>query len=56
MNIFCSCLRGLYVRQEHECQESLLEDVLKGFTDLKLVVQRTVMGSLWLKIKKNVVG
>ncbi len=51
------------VRQEHECQNSLLEDVflavdeptgvLKAFTDLKLVVQRTVIHSLRLKIKKN---
>lgn len=51
------------VRQEHESQKSLLEDVLlavdepasvfKGFTDLKLVVQRTVIRSLRLKTMNN---
>jgi hypothetical protein len=49
------------VRQEHESQNSLLKDILlavdepagafKGFTDLKFVVQRTVLGSLRLKAK-----
>lgn len=51
------------VRQEHKCQEGLLEDVLlavdeqpgvlKSFTDLKFVVQRPVNGSLRLKIMNN---